>query len=291
MDIIIGFNGLGNQMSQYAFYLQKKQYDKKTKFIPINNDHNGIELNRLFGINCKINLIEFIYLQIFKILITKRHPRIFKYIKKLLFKFNIRVINENFDYRFNENYLHKNKRLVFYYGGWHNEKYFKSIESIIRAKYIFPAITDPLNTTLINQINKTESVGIHVRRGDYLNENNINIFGKVCALEYYEKAINKISATVNNPHFFVFSNDINWVKLNLKLKNVTYIDNNKGIDSWKDMYLMTICKNLIIANSTFSWWGAWLNNENKIVISPKQFIINDDNSDIYPDNWIKLNTN
>jgi hypothetical protein len=98
-----------------------------------------------------------------------------------------------------------------------------------------------------------------------------------------------MESKVENPHFFVFSNDLVWVKENIFIKNVTYVDCNAGKNSWKDMYLMSLCQHNIIANSTFSWWGAWLNkNKNKIVISPKRFLNSDTTTDVYPDAWTTL---
>jgi hypothetical protein len=174
-------------------------------------------------------------------------------------------------------------------GGWHNEGYFSAIKDKVKSEFTFRIPEDPENLQHIHKITSTNSVSIHIRRGDYLNAANINLFGDVCNRAYYEKAIELIKTEVINPHFFIFSNDFSWVKANLHLENVTYITSNVGEDSWKDMYLMSLCKHNIVANSTFSWWGAWLNNNtNKIVISPSRFLKGDEFSDIYPKQWIKL---
>ena len=94
---------------------------------------------------------------------------------------------------------------------------------------------------------------------------------------------------MKNITFFVFSDDIEWVKNNLCLSNCEYVECNVGINSWQDMFLMSQCKHNIIANSSFSWWGAWLNrNTNKIVITPSRFINLEENSDIIPDTWIRI---
>ncbi|MDO8610808.1 MAG: alpha-1,2-fucosyltransferase, partial [bacterium] len=111
-------------------------------------------------------------------------------------------------------------------------------------------------------------ISIHVRRGDFItNKANPQFIG----LDYYKSAINKINKLVNNPLFFVFSNDIPWCKTNLSslADDIHYINHNKGKDAYKDLLLMSACKHNIVANSTFSWWGAWLNqNSKKIVIDP-----------------------
>ena len=97
---------------------------------------------------------------------------------------------------------------------------------------------------------------------------------------------------ITMPHYYIFSNDINWVKENFNFQSVTYVTHNSGKDSWKDMFLMSNCKYNIIANSSFSWWGDWLNrNKNNIVVSPTRFLNNDTISDIYPSHWIKISDN
>jgi hypothetical protein len=106
-------------------------------------------------------------------------------------------------------------------------------------------------------------------------------------LDYYQKSINLINSRVKDPKYYVFSDDMDWVKKNLIIKNAVYVEGNKG---GVDLQLMSLCKHNIIANSTFSWWGAWLNNNpEKIVISPKKWF-NDMNmkNDIIPEDWIKI---
>jgi hypothetical protein len=289
MDVVIIFNGLGNQMSQYAFYLQKKNISTSTYFIPFCQDHNGLELDRIFGINCKETFIKRSLYILFRILLTDKIKIISKPLKGILNLLNCRVVKENFDYNFNKNFMIPSKGITFYYGGWHTEKYFLESKKTILNAFEFIECNDYENRHYIDEISQTNSVSIHVRRGDFLNANNINLFGDVCTKAYFEKAIELIESKVNNPHFFVFSNDLEWVKENLIINNVNYVDCNSGKNSWKDMYLMSLCKHNIISNSTFSWWGAWLNKHaNKIVISPNRFLKNDTVTDVYPESWIKI---
>lgn len=141
----------------------------------------------------------------------------------------------------------------------------------------------------MRRIIETNSVSIHIRRGDYLSEINQGLYGGICTEMYYAKAITYICNKIDQPSFFVFSNEIDWVKNNVDIPNPTYIDFNNGADSWQDMFLMSQCKHNIIANSSFSWWGAWLNrNTNKIVITPSRFINLEEDSDIIPDAWIRI---
>lgn len=289
MDVIVIFNGLGNQMSQYSFYQQKKSLSNRTYLINFCNDHNGFELNKVFNINFKESIIQKGLYFLFRILLTDKVTIITKPLKQLLGVLSIKIIKENFNYNFNNDYLSSSKGITFYFGGWHTEKYFSSVKDRIFTELNFNLPKDIENTKHISNIALTNSVSIHVRRGDFLNSENIILFGDVCNKAYFEKAIELIKTKVNHPHFFIFSNDMEWVKIHLPKENVTYITNNTGQDSWKDMYLMSLCKHNIISNSTFSWWGAWLNkNKDKIVISPSRFLKNEKSSDVYPDSWIKL---
>ena len=156
-------------------------------------------------------------------------------------------------------------------GNWTDERYFKQIENIIRAEFTPKNKLDKKNQKILELIQEKLSVSIHVRRGDYItNKANAKTFGFV-GLNYYVNAIKKIKKSVSDSVFFVFSDDINWCQDNLSplSKNMHFIDHNKGKNSYKDLLLMGACKHNIIANSTFSWWGTWLNtNTNKIIIKP-----------------------
>jgi len=289
MEVIVLFNGLGNQMSQYGFYLEKKRYNKYVIFISINNDHNGFELGKIFGLNSPMGIQKRILTFIYTVLVTRNYNTILYPIRLLLkHVFNVKIIKENYNYDYDSNKMLPHKGLVYYVGGWHNEKYFESSKKELQKLFVFPQISDIVNKNIKSLIKETNSVAIHVRRGDYLDENNLNIFGKVCTKHYYEKAIRLISQHIDEPHFFVFSNDINWFRENFALENVIYVDWNTCKNSWIDMYLMSLCKVMIIANSTFSWWGAWLNKNSQLIISPKFFVYNDPSSDIYPAKWTKI---
>jgi len=288
MDVVVVFNGLGNQMSQYAFYLSKKKINKATHFIDFCSDHNGAELNKVFKIDYNQNSFHKFLFIIFRVLVTKK-IKIVKPFKWLLERFNCNIIEENFNYRFNSQYLLPANGITFYFGGWPSEKYFINAKDEVLKAFKFTPPTDPENTEHIRNITSSNSVAIHVRRGDYLSPKNIEVFGRVCTKEYFEQAIDTIKTKINNAHFFVFSNDIAWVKANLQMNSVTYVTCNSADSSWADMYLMSICKHNIISNSSFSWWGAWLNqNNNKIVISPSRYLNNDVYTDFYPESWIRL---
>lgn len=292
MDIIVICNGLGNQMSQYAFYLEKKSRNKNTRFIFDKKswkDHNGYELGRVFGIEYKETFLNSTLYFIFRILGIEKWPSVSKRLIKIINFFGISLIKEPSNYDYTPDFMRSKKGLRFFYGGWHSEKYFiESRDEVLRA-FMFKQETTGEVLRSIEKIRNTNSVSIHVRRGDYLSQTNIATFGSVCSREYFLKAIEKIYTLVDDPHFFVFSNDVVWVKENLNIDNLTIIDYNKGLDSWKDMMLMSYCKHNINSNSSFSWWAAWLNsNHNKTVVVPKFFINNLITKDIYPENWLSL---
>ena len=135
------------------------------------------------------------------------------------------------------------------------------------------------------------AVSIHFRRGDYLNEMNTYYYGNICNSDYYNDAMKLVTQKKGEVRFYVFSDDIEFVKRNYSIPNATYVENNLFADyeDWYDMCLMSACKHNIIANSTFSWWGAWLNeNPEKIVVAPKRWINTYEYLDIYPKEWITI---
>lgn len=132
-------------------------------------------------------------------------------------------------------------------------------------------------------------MSVHIRRGDYLSASFANGFGNCCPLDYYQRAIAMISKTVDKPLFVFFSDDMEWVKENFAGEDCLFVSHNKGVDSWQDMYLMSLCNHNIIANSTFSWWGAWLNHhEDKMVIAPKKWWSTIENDDVVPETWMRI---
>jgi hypothetical protein len=298
MNIILIHGGLGNQMSQYAFFIAKKVYTPRTIFNSYierrQNAHYGYELERVFGIpDNKGFIIDSIVRYTRKLLYLKDKPLLKYLIRSIIFisnTFGIHLILDNEDLKFDQRFLEIHAGLNVYSGTWLSEKYFKEVE--VNIKNIFSFDLNKLNKqsrSIINRIKTCNSVSLHVRRGDFMEPFNITKHGNVCSLNYYYDAIKYICAIIESPCFFVFSDDIMWVKENLHLNNAVFIDWNTGYDSWQDMCLISLCKHNINANSTFSWWGAWLNNNpQKIVIVPRFFLCGLNFSDDYPENWIKL---
>lgn len=292
MEYVLIFNGLGNQMSQFAFYLAKKKTSPKCKLLIIDNksSHNGYELNKVFGIQHNETFFDKIISCIYK------KSSINRLGKLLMLLLNIHIIREakNYDYDKN-NFKLRLFGIYIFIGGWHSEKNFINIKEQILLTFKFP---EPQRedefSNLLSQIRRSEnSVSIHIRRGDYLNipPSSFWQFGGVCTDEYYKCAISYIEKNLNNPHFYIFSNDIEWCEKNLHLENSTIVTCNQGRNSWRDLQLMSECKHHIIANSSFSWWGAWLSKYDGITIRPKWFIRELITKDFYPSSWIDICNN
>lgn len=284
-NIVLIFNGLGNQMSQYAFYLAMHDRLPNTKYICWDNDHNGYELGRLFGIRKHKSPME---LFILRVLLAKKNIFILSILKLLFNKLGYGAIHEESNYTYDVNWPSSPFKRTYWYGGWHNFRYFSNIKSKILNTFQFPSeLLNKYSHSILEQIISTESVAIHIRRGDYLSEDNIGLFGNICTDRYYTAAIRYIEDHVSDPRFFIFSNDSSWVEDNLKIRSAVYVNMNHGGDSWMDMFLMGRCKNLIIANSTFSWWSAYLSSAN-IIICPTQFNNHPESGEIYPDEWVRI---
>jgi Glycosyl transferase family 11 len=183
-------------------------------------------------------------------------------------------------------------------GYWQSPKYFEEIEPIIRQEFKLRREPSAETQRTAEAIRASYSVFLHVRRGDYVAEVQTNEVHGVCSLEYYQNAAEYIARAVHQPHFFVFSDEPQWVRENLKLPfTTTVVDHNPPGDSetsgreHEDMWLMTLCRHAILANSSFSWWGAWLNEEgNRIVIRPKQWALDArfEPQDLLPGSWITM---
>ncbi len=176
----------------------------------------------------------------------------------------------------------------YYDGYWQHEEYFKDAEDAVRNAFSFPEWADIRNTELASRL-RTGSVSLHIRRGDYINH---PLFQGICDLDYYKRAIDCMNKRVNPRLYCIFSNDISWCENNLSGlladKEVVYVDWNKGAQSHADMQLMGLCDHNVIANSSFSWWGAWLNrNPQKVVIAPRKWM-NVNCEDPVPDSWIRI---
>lgn len=177
-------------------------------------------------------------------------------------------------------------------GYWQSEKYFKDYEEQIRKDFTFRDEPDETNRRVLEEIRSSNAVSLHIRRGDYVRNPKTRSVHGVLGLDYYRKAIGVMAKRVVRPKFFVFSDEIEWAKENLETGHpVTFVDHNREGKDVEDLRLMKHCRHHIIANSSFSWWGAWLNDDpEKLVIAPRNWfsekeMAQKDTSDLIPVGW------
>ena len=273
--------GLGNQMFIYAFYLQMRKRFSDTRIdlsdMRHYHAHNGYEVDRVFGISDREfciakplkKVLEFLF---FKVILERKQ--------------NLETMEA-----FTKSYAYP---FLYFKGFYQSERFFKDVEGEVRQAFAFDLNkANAESQTLARQIQENpHAVSLHVRRGDYMEPKFYKRYGTVCSQAYFQRAVEMMLAQVPQAHFYIFSDDVEWVQQNLRLPRATVVSCNRGADSWQDMMLMSRCKHNIIANSTFSWWGAWLNpNKQKIVIAPNRWFANHDAPNIIPDGWIKVATN
>lgn len=285
--------GLGNQMFQYAFasILAKKNS------VPIKIDKSFFDLTeRGLGHtprNFELNIFNVSILQATSsdFLLFHQLSTINKIKRKLGFNFP-KIYNEpSFDFHQKGLSL---KTPVFIKGYFQSYKYWINNEDFIKEYFSFSTTElDCINKGLLLKLNEQITVAIHIRRGDYVNDTLIHQTHGSCSLDYYLNAIKLLTSKNKNFTLVFFSDDSDWVKA--QFKDLPYskiiVDHNKGEDSWKDMLLMSSCHHNIIANSSFSWWAAWLNkNPEKVVIAPKKWFANNELEvkDLIPSEWIRL---
>lgn len=288
MIIVKLIGGLGNQLFQYSLG-RNLAHINQTEF---KLDITGFETYKLHSYSLQnFNIIEnFATKKEVESFKKKGLLKILEKIKPYYKRMIIRDRGYDKNYDFDANIL---KAFGSFYldGHWQSEKYFKDIESIIRKD---ATLKEPLPLKymdLINNIKNSNSVSLHIRRKDYLSEKIAKIYG-ACNIEYYYKAIEKITRLCHDPQFFIFSDDIDWVKQNLNIPYPKiFVSGANETKDYEELILMSLCKHNITANSSFSWWGAWLNqNPSKIVISPDKWFNDkaDAAKDLIPQDWIRL---
>ncbi len=308
MKIVKVAGGLGNQMFQYAFaraleertgdevYLDLSTYE----YMPA---HNGFELDRLFAIQYRAARKEDV-----ERLAT--HPRnSLSQIRRKYFTKRTHHIDRVFRY---DPSVFELKGDRYFEGWWQSEKYFTPFAESLREEFRFVGDPGERNRRLIETMadigagsgkdgevacaDKSHFVSVHVRRGDSLRLPET----QVCTETYYRNAFSLVRERIERPHFLVFSDDLPWCRAHFGLDaaEVTFVDWNRGPDSWRDMWLMSRCRSHIIANSSFSWWGAWLDPcLGKLVVAPERWSLASpgrfayyryDFGDIVPETWVKV---
>ena len=284
--------GLGNQMFQYAAG-RALTWSKSVEFRLDLRDfigytpHNGFELERVFNISAPI--ASDVDLQ--RVMGWRASPMALRALRRKYFSFlrgSKIAVEPGFSYWPSIVNVPDDCYLQ---GYWQSENYFRHYAQAIRVDFSFKIPSDPRNRELSSTISQCNAVSLHVRRGDYAaNPDTLATHG-LCPPDYYHQAIRHIAERVAQPMFYVFSDDIAWAKKNIAIEfPCHYVDHNRGIESYNDMRLMTLCRHHIIANSSFSWWGAWLNaRPDKIVVAPKRWFAGGRNVlDIFPPDWVIL---
>jgi hypothetical protein len=290
--IIVQLNGgLGNQLFQYAIArsLSEKQHSKVMLDLNIYNQ-KGLKSHEFYALkHFKINagiadnsdvelfysgkVLKKIQRKIMRLTGTGRIKQIYE---KKWFVFDPKVFKYTGD--------------IYLRGFWQSERYFKGIEDIIRAELSLKDPFTPKTLELSKEIiKKKNTVSLHIRRGDYVTDiKTCNFFG-LCSLDYYKKCVSFLENKLGDLNIYIFSDDPVWVKGNLAFDCPLYfVDHNDIKYAYEDMYLMSLCEHNIIANSSFSWWGAWLNrNKNKMVLAPQKWTTDTKYTyfDIIPGEW------
>lgn len=284
--------GIGNQMFQYAVGRALALERGQSLRLDISGFagyglHNGFELQRVF--KCPVETAtEADVRRLLGWQFSSGVRRVIARPSMSIFRRSQFVVAPHFNYWPGINHTPLNCYLV---GYWQSEKYFQTHISAICDDFTFKTPLTNSNRDIAAKISQTTAVSLHVRRGDYANDVKTNATHGLCSIEYYRDAIRYIQDRLDKPHFFVFSDDIGWARQNIKItSHCQYVNHNLDVNSYNDMRLMSLCQHNIIANSSFSWWGAWLNRrQGKIVIAPRKWFLKDINtSDLIPDQWVVL---
>ena len=292
--------GIGNLLFKYAaglglaarlnvpLKLDKSYYHEQ--------HYAGDKLNDFFDIPYFANILE----NIFNISANEsteselayfRHSLSRKVLERLKPYYKRRIFREQ-RFSYDPNFFKANPNVLIK-GNWQSEKYFNHITPLLKKELTFKKPIQEKNKLFVDQINQGISVSLHIRRGDYLNHPVSKKVLGALPIGYYQNSVKHLQATINGKiQLYIFSDDIMWVKSNLHLTADTiFIDESFNLTDADEMYLMSQCKHNIIANSSFSWWGAWLNNNpGKIVIAPKNWFNQGpkDTQDLLPEEWIKI---
>jgi hypothetical protein len=270
--------GLGNQMFQYALgktLMIQNGYNVQLDITGLNSQKSISKITRRkwdlvdFAITISPVRLEDTIISKYGRSILTRFPLLnkFKFIR--LKHRGLTYVPEQQEFEF-QDLTTLNDQFVYLDGYWQSPRYFQSIGKTLRSEFVIKH-GSPDFFELHRKVVKTPySVGIHVRRGDYVTNKKTMIHHGPCSLSYYQRAIKIIKQKIQNPHFFVFSDDIQWAKKNITLQdNVTFSENSKRTSA-EDLLILSSCNHFILSNSSFSWWAEWLNsNPHKITVAPQ----------------------
>jgi len=278
--------GLGNQMFQYA--LGKHLTLKNNDELKLDTE-SIIRANEIGNIYRPFALSD---LNIKKEIATTEEIKSLKYpygiLSKVWRQFSFKILRR-FNVLFNPSVLNGTGN-IYLDGYWQSPNYFRDIRDVLLEEFTLTAALSTEAASYANTISEKVAVSLHVRRGDYVTNPRVLKEYGVCSIEYYKRAIEHIESSVDSPTYFVFSDDIEWVEENLPLAGNTVFVKGKDVTDTEELTLMSKCQHNIIANSSYSWWGAWLNqNQNKIVVAPTPWFEREPyDKDLIPNSWIQL---
>ncbi len=292
MNIVQIQSGLGNQMFQYAFYVALKHHQPDTKIDASiyrhRPSHNGYELERIFAIHPEhATITECNQLADVRKDLFSEIRRALGWGKRTTGQL---VIEPDPAQGWCPELLHADN--CYLQGYWQSEKYFAEVKEQVRQDFQFCLPLSPEDEQWAKQIQNSNSVSVHIRRGDYLKKRRVEDYN-VCSVSYYRSAVKTIQAQVEHPVFYVFSDEPEWGKAQeIFPEGTIFVSGHTGEKAYIDMQLMSLCRHHIIANSSFSWWGAWLGQqEETITIAPDTWFRNRPRPDIIPQEWTTIDVN
>lgn len=290
MKIVKVIGGLGNQMFQFALYKAlQKQFPEEAILLDLHcfngyHKHRGFEIPKIFDVTYAAAN----WKEVAKVAYPYPNYQSWRFGSRIL-PCRKTMLKEGADYAFESTALTREGD-TYYDGYWQHEDYFIAIREDILKSFTFPTFEDQRNQETANLITEKNCCAIHIRRGDYVKD---RLFRGICDIDYYKTAIQRVKELANPEVFFIFSDDTVWCREHLTALSgqteTIYVDWNTGEKSFQDMHLISLCNHQIIANSSFSWWGAWLNtNKNKVVISPRKWWNNSEAHTPTSSNWIRI---
>jgi len=292
MVIVQLAGGLGNQMFQYAAAKNISIRHKLPLLLDVNayhthDRHQGFELDRAFGLGTSKATASDI-----REVLGWRGGALFKRMccsTARFFRPQKFICEPHFHYWPG---LSKVNASCYLSGYWQSARYFEDIQHLVRHDFTFPEPLSGENRSLAEFVSRVNSVAVHYRRGDYISDPKTTAIHGGCPDSYYDNAIELVGRRVSDTRLVVFSDDIEFVRANWGGRPpAVFVDHNKGRDSYLDLRLMSLCKHNVIANSTFSWWAAWLNkNLSKIVVAPSRWFADPtvNTQDLFCTGWITL---
>lgn len=267
MKIVVFTGGIGNQLFQYMYCMHIKSTGHENVYAAYQGkDHNGYEIDRYF--DCYV-----------------KRDAVLQFFVRIIYRFRDLYHIQAMQRLFVKEDGKRNRWGFIHEGLWQDKRYLD--DNLIDYKEL---VLSERNDEIKHQMVSSNSVAIHVRRGDYLSPRYRDWFWHLDETDYYRKSIEYVESKLGSCSFFVFSDDIEWCRTNLPIKRACYIDWNKGDDSIYDMYLMSQAIVNIIANSTFSFWAAYLNKRSELTIYPLRWYKDAPykKNDIFPAKWIGM---